>query len=221
MSEQNTLETGHRTSWVAAALLLVAPLAIGCASRAAPFNELGDAQLTILRLQAQAPATTTATTPTGVAIPGLPAEWQQMGQQLLQNLQQSLPPGLIPPGLIPGTGTTTPTAQPQVQLYKNQWVISAQQAVQDTQLRDDLLDLFGDEDSFQADRGNCFTPGWAAIFYTPTRTEPVEVVMSFSCNQAVMYGATWPHPVSGFTPATQQKLGNIYQRLFGPVPQGA
>jgi hypothetical protein len=219
MSDQTNLESRPRARWCAMALLFVAPLAIGCASRAAPFNELGDAQLTILRLQAQTAATTTPTAQPGAMIPGLPAEWQQMGQQLLQNLQQTLPPGLIPPGLIPGQPATT--AQPQVQMYKGQWAITAQQPVQDTAMRDDLLDLFGDKDSFQPDRGNCFTPGFAAIFTTPKRAEPVEVVISFSCNQAVMYGAPWPHPAAGFTPETQQKLVSVYQRLFGPVPSGA
>ena len=48
--------------------------------------------------------------------------------------------------------------------------------------------------------------------------EPVEVVLSFSCNQAVGYGFPWPHPGSGFTPETHQTLTQIYQRLWGSTP---
>lgn len=207
-------------------LFCVTPLVAGCVSRAAPFDELDDAQVTILRLQQQQPQQPVqpqpgAAQPGGQIIPGLPLppELQQMGQQLLQQWQQYLPPGVVPPGgqqPMPGQ-----PQQPPPRLYKNQWVITAEQPLLDEELKEQLLDIFGDEESFQTDRGNCFYPGMAAIFVTPERNEPVEVVISLSCNQAVGYGFPWPHPGSGFTPATHQEITSIYQRLWGPVPPGA
>jgi hypothetical protein len=122
---------------------------------------------------------------------------------------------------MPGTTTPTQPQQPVQQLYKGQWVITAQQPVADEKLKEELLDIFGDEDSFQLERGQCFFPGMAAIFQTPQRLEPVEVAVSLSCNQAAGYGFPWPHSASGFTPETHSKLTNIYQRLWGPVPPGA
>lgn len=219
MSFFNRCEPLRRARWSALVLLCTAPMIVGCVSRAAPFDELDDAQVTILRLQAQQQQVPAQTAQPGTSlIPGLPTEWQQMGQQLLNQWQQYLPPGLLP-----GMGPGQPAApqQPAQRLYKNQWVITAEQPLLDEQLKEDLLDILGDDESFQMDRGNCFTPGMAAIFMAPTRTEPVEVLVSLSCNQAVGYGFPWPHPASGFTPETAQKMGSIYQRLFGPVPPGA
>lgn len=205
-------------------LLCVVPLGTGCVSRAAPFDELDDAQVTILRLQQQPQQQPMPTAPgqSGTPmIPGLPLppELQQMGQQLLQQWQQYLPPGMGVPGM-PGQNPAQPQ-QPQQRLYKNQWAITAEQPLLDDNLKAELLDIFGDEASFQTDRGNCFYPGMAAVFSTPERVEPVEVVVSLSCNQAVGYGFPWPHPGSGFTPETHQQLTSIYQRLWGPVPPGA
>jgi hypothetical protein len=207
-------------------LFCVLPLATGCVSRAAPFDELDDAQVTILRLQQQQPQQQTQPVPgqqgATPMIPGLPLppELQQMGQQLMQQWQQYLPPGMSVPGMTPGQQPGQPQ-QPPPRLYKSQWVISAEQPLLDEDLKAELLDILGDEESFQMDRGNCFYPGMAAIFMTPERTEPVEVVVSLSCNQAVGYGFPWPHPGSGFTPETHQAMTSIYQRLWGPVPPGA
>jgi hypothetical protein len=225
MSVQTNRQPHPCARWGAFAFVLVAPFVSACVSRAAPFDELDDAQLTVLKLQTQqVQPTPTATATAPALIPGLPVELQQMGQQFLQGIQQMVPPGLIPPGLIPGLPATQPATKPVAPtqpLYKGQWVIAAQQPVADEQLKEDLLDIFGDPDSFQIDRGNCFYPGMSAVFSSPTRLEPVEVAVSLSCNQAAGYGFAWPHPASGFTPETAQKLTAIYQKLFGPVPPGA
>jgi hypothetical protein len=155
-------------------------------------------------------------------IPGIPPELQAAGQQMLQQLQQQ---GILPPGLIPGLGgpTTTQPPQPQFQAYPNdpQWVIADQRPVVDDKLRDELLDLFGDPDSFNDQRGQCWFPGMAVSFQSPQFPQPVDVVVSLSCNQAVGYGFTWPHKGSGFTQQSNAKLSQIYQSLFGPVPPGA
>jgi hypothetical protein len=218
MSAMNSYETMPRARWCAVALLVVAPLAVGCASRTAPFNELNDAQVTILRLQAQQAQTTTATGATP-AIPGLPAEWQTMANQVVQQWQQALP-GLIPPGMIPGQPATTPT-QPAARLYKNQWMITAEQPVLDEKTKTELLDVFGSADSFQTGANNCFYPGMAVIFTAPKRVEPVEVMVSFSCNRGAGYGFQWPYPSDTFKPEAGSKLAAIYQRMWGPIPAGS
>jgi len=157
----------------------------------------------------------------GLAIPGLPPELQGLAQQTLQQLQQS---GMIPPGLIPGMPGATPTpTQPQMQPYANdpQWVIADQRPVVDDKMKEELLDLFGDDASFNDQRGNCWFPGMAVSFQSPNFPQPVDVVVSLSCNQAAGYGFTWPHAASGLTMESSQTLTNIYQSLFGPVPPQA
>ena len=146
------------TAALLATVALAVPLALGCAGRTAPFNEMDQAQVTVLRLQGQEPPPTAAPA-TGQAplIPGIPPELQQMGQQALQGLQQVLPPGVIPPGLLPGA----PGAAPQ-QAAAPRWkgyIILAQMPLSDEKVKDEILDVFGAEDSFQEGKGQCFFPG--------------------------------------------------------------
>ena len=203
----------------ALALLIVATATTaGCATRAAPFDQMDKAQVTILRLQPAAAAQPMPTQPgAGTLIPGLPPELQNLANATLQQLQQQ---GIIPPGLIPGMpGQTTQPMQPQLPPYPNdpQWAIADQRPVVDDALKEQLLDLFGNADSFNDQRQNCWTPGMAVSFQSPT-AQPVDVLVSFSCNQAVGYGFQWPHPQSGLTMESRNTLTGIYQSLFGPVP---
>jgi hypothetical protein len=198
-------------------LLVVVPFAGGCVSRAAPFDALDKAPAKVLRLQSQQQVQPTPQ-PTTPLLPGLPPEIQALGQQALQGLQQYIPPGLIP-GFPPSGGQTLP-GMPPPRLYQGQWVIVDEQPLMDEEIKGQLLDIFGSEDSFNDQRGNCFFPGMAVSFQA--QPAPVDVVISLSCNQAVGYGFQWPHPNSGFTPDTHADLTGIYQRLFGtpPPPQG-
>jgi hypothetical protein len=208
-----------------AGFALLVPLATGCASRTAPFNDMDKAQITVLRLQGQeqqvAP-TTPATAPS--LIPGIPAELQQMGQAALQGLQQVLPPGIIPPGLIPGQATTPVAAQPALPRFKNFVILSQRQLSSDDadeDLKGQILDVFGDEDSFSGERGNCFYPGLGVSMVRPNNPAPVDLLISLSCNQAQGDGFKWPYAKNGFTSETHQKLSTIYEKLWGPVPPGA
>lgn len=198
-----------------ASLVAILPLAFGCAARTAPFDQLDRAQVTVLRLQQpQAPQS-----PLGQAgmptLPGVPPQIQQMGQAVLQGVQNAVP-GLSNslPGLIPG-------AQPQQQLpqFKG-YSIVAQMPLADDALRDELLDIFGSESSFSSQAQNCFTPGMGFVFSQPNAPQ-VELLVSLTCNQAKMDGARWPYAVNGFTPETRDALGKIYEKMFGPVPPGA
>jgi hypothetical protein len=199
-------------------LTLLTPLATGCAGRTAPFDEMDKAQITVLRLQGPPPPVAPVAGAPGMpAIPGLPPEWQAGAQQALGQLQQVLPPGLIPPGLIPGAPgqPAAPAAPPP--MFKG-FVIGQQMPLTDETTREELLDIFGSEDSFNGNRGQCFTPGMGVSIVRADQPQPIDLLISINCNQAMGDGFRWPYPNNGFTPETAQKLQAIYQKLFGPVP---
>ena len=204
----------------AAAIASVLPLA-GCVSRATPFKELGNDKtlsVSVLKL-APAPAPQTMPTPmptTGLPFP-IPPEIAAMGQAACSNPQFA---ALLGP-LCQGAGGSTMPNQPQPRLFRNTWMVGDERPIQDRKMIDDLLDIFGDDGSFNGNRQQCFNPGMAVSFVSPTRPEPVDVVLSFQCNQAVGYGFQWPHPQSGFTNETRTKLNNVYRAIFGTdVPPG-
>jgi hypothetical protein len=204
-------------------LLAALSFATGCAARNAPFDKLDKAQMTILKLQGQAPPPAPPA-PAGIPglpmIPGVPPELIQQGAQILQQGAQQL--GVpLPPGLIPGTGPAAPQQPAPQQPVYNGFLIAGQ-TYGDADLKDDLLDLFGDKESFVASPQCQFTPGMAVIFTPSDGTPPVEVMVSMSCNQAASgsQGFMWPYPTNGFSPEARGKLNEIYMRLWGaPPPQ--
>lgn len=197
-----------------AALVAILPLAFGCAARTAPFDQMDRAQITVLRLQAPQQQA-----PLGGMLPGglpVPPELQQMGQAVLGGLQQAVPGlGNALPGLIPGAQQQQQQQFPQFKGYS-----IVQSAPADDHLKDQILDLFGSESSFSNQVQNCFTPGMGVVMQSPNAPE-VDLIISFSCNQAKMDGARWPYAVNGFSPDARNQLAKIYERLFGPVPAGA
>lgn len=197
--------------------LVALPLSTGCAARTAPFDKLDDAQMTILKLQADT-AATSAVPGLGsfpIPIPGMTPEMQQQIQTglggIVPQLQQVIP-GL--PG-IPGL-----TQQPATQAAPkyNGYLIAGQQ-YGDDDLKDELLDLFGDQENFSPNMGQCFTPGMAVIFTPPDGSPNVEVMISINCNQVA--GNQWPYAERGMQPEAQNTVRNIYGKLFGaPPPNG-
>ncbi|MEM9692538.1 MAG: hypothetical protein AAGA56_08340 [Myxococcota bacterium] len=187
----------------------------GCASRAAPFNDLDQASVQIMRVKEQ-PAGGAPQVPAGVPVPPGFEQFAGLAQQTLEQLKAT---GMIPPGLnIPGLAGPAPT-NPQLPPYTHEphWGVEDSRPISDSALRDELLDIFGDGGSFNGNRQNCFNPSFAVSFASPTAA-PVDVVVSFQCNQAVGYGFQWPHPESGLTPETSQKLAQIHQQVFGVPP---
>lgn len=181
--------------------------------------------MTIMRLGQPPPPPTpiTAAPAAGGLIPGLPPDLAKIGEQIAQGAQSVLPPGLIPPGLIPGVGgtpTTTVPQQPPVEMFKAWAVVGQKMPISDEETREEILDLFGDEDSFQAERGNCFSPGMG-ITISRGAQAPVDLMVSFSCQQAQGDGFKWPHKVNGLTSDTSSRLAKIFEKFFGPVPPGA
>ena len=88
----------------------------------------------------------------------------------------------------------------------------------DDTVKNEILDIFGSESSFQADRGNCFFPGMGiSMQRAPQQNQapqpPVDLLISLSCNQAMGDGFRWPHPTNGFTPDTHQRLTKIFESV--------
>ncbi|MGC4089413.1 MAG: hypothetical protein QM756_16295 [Polyangiaceae bacterium] len=202
--------------------------AVGCASQpVAPFDTLKTSNLTAFRLQnyeAPAAATTTpAATPgaTGITIPGLPPEVQTWVQQGAQGLTALLPPGLLPPGL-PGATAAAPAPVAEVPRFHG-FRILGQTQVMDADLKEKLGKILGDEDSFDNKAARC-APGvlYAEMGLTWATGAPGQpsndVLISFSCSQAVSRSFSWPHPATGMTADTVKSLTEVVQKLW---PQGA
>jgi hypothetical protein len=180
---------------------------------------MDEAAFTVYKLQGQEtpPPAATPMTPGAPMIPGLPPELQQLGQQAGQALQQMIPPGILPPGLIPGAAPGAPAAVADTRPRFKGFVILGQMPLSDQEVKDEILDIFGDEDSFQAQHNNCFFPG-LGISMTRGAQPPVDLLVSLSCNQAQGDGFKWPYPVNGLAPEASQSLTKVYEKMFGPVP---
>ncbi len=197
----------------------------GCASQpVAPFDTLKTSNLTAYRLQNYEPPAAQTQAPAaaapGAAIPGLPVEIQQWVQQGAQGLQALLPPGLLPPGLTPGA-VAAPTPAVEVPRFHG-FRILGQTQVMDPELKEQLGDLLGNEDSFDNKNARC-APGVLyaemGLSFTSGPGAPVnDVLVSFSCSQAVSRSFGWPHPATGMTPDTVKSLTEAVQKLW---PQGA
>jgi hypothetical protein len=209
--------------------LLVAPLATGCAARTAPFDQMDQAQITVLRLSAPPPPPQPVVggAPGGL-IPGLPIppELQQLGQQAAQAAQAAGIP--VPPGLIPGQqATPMQPQQPPVELW-NGLAVLAKAPVQNDDLKNQLLDVFGYEASFQDSAMQCNTVPGMGVAITRPNGAPVDLLVSFSCTKAFAgQNFSWPYvkngiPKNGLTSESQGNLNKVYQALFGmPVPPGS
>ena len=210
-------------------LLLAAALSLagfGCASApAAPFDTLKTSNATAFRLQnfePPPPAPGAAPAAPGAPIPGLPPEIQTWIQQGAQGLTQLIPPGLIPPGLIPGApgAPAVPTPAPDAPRFHG-FRILAQTQILDPDLKEELGKMLGDADSFDNQYSRC-APGVMyaemGLSFSPGPGAPAnDLLISLSCNQIVSRSFAWPHPATGMTPGTNEKLRDIVQKIW---PQG-
>ena len=193
---------------------------VGCASRAVPFDKLETASVTVLKLQAAQP---TPTAPAAGGLPNLPflapfltPQMQAAAQPWIDQLRKAGIP-------IPGGAQPQP-ATPQTPMFRGQWQIAGSVPVADEATRDMLLDLFGNGDNFNNQmRCPVQTPGMAVSFQSPEFAEPVDVVVSISCNAVAGHGFVWPHQNNfGMAPTTAQQLVGLYQNLFRQqLPPGA
>jgi hypothetical protein len=193
-----------------------AALALACGSPAVPFDTMKSANVVVYRLQNYEPPAPVAGAPAapGVAIPGIPPEIVAMAQQALPGLQQMIPPGLLPPGLIPGLpAQPAPVPQPQAPRFHG-FRILEQQQVGSADLKEDLAELLGDEDSFQAQHANCLYAEMGISFSNAPGAPSNDVLVSFSCSQVQGHNFVWPHPSTGMTPDTVQRLSDLVPQLF-------
>jgi hypothetical protein len=197
---------------------------VGCAGTpAAPFDTLKTSNLTAFRLQNYEPPAAAAAPAAGAAaptltIPGLPPEVQQWVTQGAAGLQALLPPGLLPPGV--GTPAAAPAAAEVPRFHG--FRILGQTQVMDTDLKEKLGKILGDEDSFDNKNARC-APGVIyaemGMSFTQGPGAPAnDILVSFSCSQVVSRSFAWPHPATGMTSDTVKSLTEIVQKLW---PQGA
>ena len=189
-----------------------ASLAFGCAgSPASPFNNLQGAPVTIYRLQNYSTSTTTptaGTNPLGGLLSSIgitvPTEYQQQvsgAQSMICALSS----------LIPGCDQSTTPIVGQTAQFEG-YTIIGQAAVSDSSLRDDLIDIFGYEKSFQAGRSACFYPEFGFAFGSGAT---YNTLVSYSCNAVQGKNFSWPHPETGMTDKTVKALNKVIQRAFG------
>ncbi len=127
---------------------------------------------------------------------------------------------MIPQGIIPGLpGAGQP--QQQAQQFKGFGIIAAPVPVSDAALRDELLDIFGQESSFTGQTQPCFSPGMAFVFQRPNGGPEVDLAdLSSSCKPGEDgRRAAGPSPSNGFHQVeTRNHLAKIYEKLWGPGP---
>jgi len=199
---------------------------VGCAGTpAAPFDTLKTSNLTAFRLQnyeppaAAAPAPGAAVPGVPLTIPGLPPEVQQWVTQGAAGLQALLPPGLLPPGVgAPAVAAPAVAEVPRFHGFR----ILGQTQVMDSDLKEKLGKILGDEDSFDNKSARC-APGVIyaemGMSFTQGPGAPAnDILVSFSCSQVVSRSFAWPHPATGMTSDTVKSLTDIVQKLW---PQGA
>lgn len=188
---------------------------------AAPFDTLPDAQVTAFKLQNYEPPAPAPGQP--AAQPGtlaLPPELQALVQAGAQGLQQVIPPGLIPPGLIPGLGGPTPAPAPQNQdtaprfpMQAPNFRILGQAQVADPELREELAEIFGDEDNFHNQHSSCMYAEMGLAWGGAPGANN-ELLISFSCNQVQARGFMWPHGAVGMKKDTVGKLSELVSKIF-------
>jgi hypothetical protein len=207
--------------------LCFAVLAVGCGSPAVPFDSLANSSVVVYKLQnfePPAPAATAAPAQPGVMIPGLPPEIQAWAQQAAPQLQQMIPPGILPPGLIPGVpAQQPPPPQPQAPRFHGFRILEQQQVV-NQELKEDLAELLGDADSFQRPSTSAFYAEMGIAFSNTPGAPSNDVLISLSCKSMQGHNFVWPHPTTGITPETDQRLSELVPQLFpstgAPVAEG-
>jgi hypothetical protein len=201
--------------------LLPISAALACGSPAAPFDTLKSSNVVVYKLQNFEPPAPVATAPQpGVPlIPGIPPEIQAWAQQAAPQLQQMIPPGLLPPGLIPGL-PAAPAAPPPAQAPRfHGFRILEQQQVVNEETKEELADLLGDPDSFQAPTTQAFYAEMGLSFSSTPGAPSNDVLISLSCKSVQGHNFVWPHPTTGITPETDKKLSELVPQLFPPTAQ--
>jgi hypothetical protein len=174
-----------------------------------------DSNLTAYRLQNYEPPPEAAAAAPGMGIPGLQVppqlqQWVEQGAQAL-GLQQ-----LIPPGLLPGLTGQQPLAAADTAPRFHTFRILSQTQVIDPGLKEELGEILGDEDNFQAEHASCAFAEFGLAFTPPTGGPSNDLLISFSCNHVMPQSFAWPHPNRGLKPSTMEKLAEVVNKLWPP-----
>lgn len=200
--------TSPRHFVVFAYLMIAAVASTGCASLSPPFSDMKSSQMTMYRLQnfeppqqpqPQAPAAT------GMQLPPQIQQWIAAGASLL-------PPGLLPPGLIPGSAPPPP-APPDAPRFHG-FRILEWQAVNDSGVKGDIVDVFGHSSNFTNPQFSCMYAEIGFAMAQMNNPTPADVLVSLSCQQVQAFNFTWPYAQTGITPDTEKKIAQIAQKVF-------
>jgi len=211
-------------SFAAAGFVMLSTLTAetGCSSSLAqPFQQLKGQPITIHRLQNFEPPAAAAAQPGASPIPGLALPPQL--QQWAAGAAALLPPGLIPPGMLPGS--VAPAADASAPRFYNFRILGTAQ-VADAKLRDEVNELFGKEDNFEAPKQSCMyaefgfqigTAGAPTVQGAPPAAgTPADILVSLSCNQVELKTYAWPFgSKTGLKEDTAKKIIAVVQKSFG------
>jgi hypothetical protein len=199
--------------------LIALALSVGCAkSPAVPFDQVKSGNVTAFRLQNYEPPQQAAASPAaqpGAALPGLPPQLQQWITQAAQTLPQLIPPGLLPPGVAPGAAAPLPAPAQDTTPRFHTFRILNQTQVIDQSLKEELAEVLGNPDNFQAEHASCAYAELGIAFTSPSGGSN-DLLISFSCGHIMPQSFAWPHPNRGLKPSTVEKLAKVVNKLWPP-----
>jgi hypothetical protein len=193
------------TAISAALFVAVAALSSACSKPpASPFDTMKGSQVTVFRLQNyEPPAAAAATLPGAAVLPQQIQQWLGAGASML-------PPGLIPPGLLPGT-----QAAPAVdaQRFNGFRILAATSTLTESD-KSELADILGHDSSFDDSFAPCMYPEFG-IREERVGAPPVDVLISFSCDQVQPVNFAWPHKNKGLTSKSTERLSKLMRKVWG------
>ncbi len=194
---------------------------VGCASTAAPFNQMKGSQVTVLQLQnyeppAAAAAATAQANPLGALGAMLPPGLLPQGTALPTDLSAALPGvcglGLPLPMCAGGATAATPVPAnaPRFQGFR---VIGQAQLASDSD-KESLGKLFGNKSNFDNSNKPCLYPEYGITFGVPAN----DILVSLACRDVVPRTFAWPFTDHGMKDSTQKDFAAIIKNVqFTPV----
>ncbi|RYE94644.1 MAG: hypothetical protein EOO75_01410 [Myxococcales bacterium] len=211
-----------KAHFILAPLMAFSLAGIGCASTAAPFNQMKQSQVTVLQLQnyeppAVAAAPAAAANPLGALAGMLPPGLLPQGAGMPTDLSAALPGvcalGLPLPMCAAGGGAAAVPVAANAPRFQGFRVIGQSQLTADGD-KEDLGKLLGDKGNFDNSQKGCLYPEYGITFGVPAN----DLLVSLSCRDVVARSFAWPHSDHGLKDSTQKDFAEIVKKLsFIPV----